>query len=70
MARAPDGTLRLLEVKDYRTSSRTKVIDLADEIAIKVCDSLAARLVAAMGANDEKERSFARTVRSTGHQFT
>jgi hypothetical protein len=62
MARAPDGTLWLLEVKDYRSSSRTKVIDLADEIVIKVRDSLAALLGAAMRATDEKERSFARTV--------
>jgi hypothetical protein len=62
LARAPNDTLWLLEVKDYRTSSRTKVIDLADEVAMKVRDSLAALFAAAMTANEEKEKSFARTV--------
>jgi hypothetical protein len=53
------GALWLLEVKDYRRSPRTKVIDLADEVALKVRDSLAALVAAAMNANDEEERSFA-----------
>src|SRR5262249_50955288 len=62
LARAPNDTLWLLEVKDYRTSSRTKIIDLADEVALKVRDSLAALFAAAMNASDEQEKSFARTV--------
>jgi len=33
--------LWLVEVKDYRTQQRTKPIDLADEVALKVRDSLA-----------------------------
>lgn len=31
----------LIEVKDYRANRRTKAIDLADEIALKVRDTLA-----------------------------
>ena len=30
-----------MEVKDYRANRRTKAIDLADEIALKVRDTLA-----------------------------
>jgi hypothetical protein len=61
VARAPNGTLWLLEVKDYRTSSRTKVIDLADEVALKVRDSMAALLAAATNAKEDEEKSLARS---------
>ena len=39
----------LIEVKDYRRHQRTKAINLADEIAVKVRDSLAMFIVLAMG---------------------
>jgi hypothetical protein len=58
--------LWLVEVKDYRAQQRTKPIDLADEIALKVRDSLALLRVApvrdaAMLANGRLQaRDFAR----------
>ena len=45
-----------IEVKDYSRHQRTKVIDLADEIAIKVRDTLAALAAAAANANDNSEK--------------
>jgi hypothetical protein len=60
LARDPAATLWLLEVKDYRRSPRTKAIGLADEVALKVRDSLALLVAAAMSAYDPQERSFAR----------
>ena len=50
----------LIEVKDYRVYPRTKVMDLADELAIKVRDTLAGLVAASIGANDPDERTFAR----------
>jgi len=50
----------LIEVKDYRVHPRTKVVDLADEVAIKVRDTLAGLVAASVGANDPVERAFAR----------
>lgn len=50
----------LIEVKDYRLHARTKAIDLADEVAIKVRDTLAGLVAASVGANDPDERAFAR----------
>jgi hypothetical protein len=47
----------LLEVKDYRAHPRTKVIDLADEVAVKVRDTLAALVGAQHHANDDSEKS-------------
>jgi hypothetical protein len=49
----------LIEVKDYRQHRRTKTIDLGDEVAFKVRDSLAALLPAHVNANDMDERRFA-----------
>jgi hypothetical protein len=67
LARDTEHRLWLLEIKDYRTSQRTKVIDIADEVALEVRDSLAALVAAAMNANDSKEKSFAKaSVRSEG----
>lgn len=61
-----DETTWLIEVKDYRHHSRTKVIDLADEIALKVRDTLAGLLAASINANDNEERTCAaRLVRTT-----
>lgn len=50
----------LLEVKDFREHRRTKAIDLADEVAVKVRDTLAALVGAQRLANDDSERSHAR----------
>lgn len=49
----------LIEVKDYRAHARTKAVDLADEVAIKVRDTLAGLVAASMNANDPDERAFA-----------
>ena len=44
-----------IEVKDYRLHRRTKTIDLADEVALKIRDSLAALAAARANAvGDEK----------------
>ena len=50
LAQDPAATLWLLEIKDYRRSPRTKAIGLADEVALKVRDSLALLVAAAMSA--------------------
>jgi hypothetical protein len=55
----PDGHLWAIEVKDYRRERRTKTIDLADEVALKVRDSLAALVAAHMNATDAAEKDFA-----------
>jgi hypothetical protein len=60
LARDAAATLWLLEVKDYRQSPRTMTIGLADEVALKVRDSLAILVAAAMSAREPEEQSFAR----------
>ena len=60
LAWGPATTLWLIEIKDYRQWPRTKEIGLADEVALKVRDSLAILVAAAMSARDPQERSFAR----------
>lgn len=50
----------LIEVKDYRQHPRTKAIDIADELAIKVRDTLAGLASAAKKANQAHERQHAR----------
>ena len=50
----------LIEIKDYRHHRRTKAIDIADELAIKVRDTLAGLATAAKAANDGNERRHAR----------
>ena len=47
-----------IEIKDYRGRARTKAIDLADEVALKVRDSLALLVAARTNASGE-ERDFA-----------
>lgn len=49
----------LIEVKDYRTSRRTKAVDLADEVVQKVFSTLAAMLPAKANASAIEERNFA-----------
>ena len=46
----------LIEIKDYRRRPRTKAVDIADELAIKVRDTLAGLASAAKAANDCIER--------------
>lgn len=53
------NTAWLIEVKDYRQQRRTKAIDLPDEIALKIRDSLAVLLGAKMRANEAVEKTFA-----------
>ena len=50
----------LIEVKDFRQHARTKTIDLPEEIAIKVRDTLAGLVSASMQANDADEKRCAR----------
>ena len=58
--------LWLIEVKDYRRHSRTKVVDLGDEVADKVRDTLAGLVAASCNANEAEERRMARqAVRSS-----
>lgn len=55
----------LIEVKDYRAHRRTKVIDLADEVAFKVRDTLAGLAAAQCYATDEGEQQLAREALKT-----
>lgn len=55
----PNKSCWSLEVKDYRQHPRTKAIDLADEVAEKVRDSLSALVAARVNANDNAEKNFA-----------
>ncbi len=48
----------LIEIKDYRLHQRTKPSDLADEIALKIRDTLSGLVVARINANHDKEREF------------
>jgi hypothetical protein len=50
----------LIEVKDYRHHQRSKAIDLADEVVLKVIHTLSALLPAQANANDECEKQMAR----------
>ena len=45
-----------IEIKDYRGHRRAKTIELTDEVACKVRDSLAALVAARVNANDEGEK--------------
>jgi len=63
---AIDGnTTWLVEIKDYRQHRRTKPIDLGDEVAIKVRDTLAGLTAAQCTANDAAEKQFARRALKT-----
>lgn len=57
-----ESVVWLIEVKDYRGNKRTKAIDLADEVAVKVRDSLAMFAAAAKNANDPSEKADASAV--------
>jgi len=57
-----DKTAWLIEVKDYRVNPRTKPSDLAEEIAHKVFDTLAAIIPAKIQASDPDEKKLACTL--------
>lgn len=58
---AIDGdTTWLVEIKDYRQHRRTKPIELGDEVAIKMRDTLAGLTAAQCNANETSEKQFAR----------
>jgi len=52
-------TTWLIEVKDYRNHRRTKVVDLGDEVAMKVRDTLAGLVAAKCNANNQDEQQLA-----------
>jgi hypothetical protein len=62
LAIGPGKTVWLIEVKDYRVHQRTKPIDIADEVAHKVFDTLAALLPAKVNADDATEKSIAHEI--------
>lgn len=55
-----DDVAWLIEVKDYRHHGRAKAIDLCDEVAMKVRDTLAGLAAASANADSEHERDMAR----------
>lgn len=54
------GTLWLIEVKDYRRHPRTKPSDLADEVTVKVRDTMAGLVSAAFVGVDAHEKKISR----------
>lgn len=59
---ASSGIGWLIEVKDYRYDRRTKVIDLADEVALKLRDTLAGLMAARMHATETDEKQMAKAL--------
>ena len=59
LALAPDKTLYLIEVKDYRNYNRTKPSELDHEVCCKILDTLAAMLPAKTNAQAGDEKAFA-----------
>lgn len=59
---AEDGVAWLIEVKDFRQHARTKAIELPEEIAIKVRDTVAGLVSAKCAANDADEKRCARAL--------
>lgn len=55
-----DGDIWLIEVKDFRQHRRSKAIDLADEIALKVRDTMAGLVSARFLAADAGEATNSR----------
>ncbi len=60
----PQKTGWLIEVKDYRIHQRAKPLDLAEEVARKVFDTLAALPPTGVNSNDSTERAMAKTILS------
>lgn len=61
---AEDGVAWMIEVKDFRQHARLKAIELPNEIAIKVRDTVAGLVSAKCAANDPDERRCARALLS------
>lgn len=59
IACAPDRTAYFIEVKDYRTTRRTKPSSIDDEMCVKILDTIASLLPAKIKANDFDERKLA-----------
>ena len=59
VALAQDGSLWLIEVKDYRQQRRRKPSSVFDEVAAKVRSTLAGLATARARANDHAERNMA-----------
>lgn len=55
-----NGCLWLVEVKDYRAGPRDSALELVEEIAIKVRDTLAGLAAARVRANKEEEKTMAK----------
>ena len=55
-----DDAAWLIEIKDYRQHPRTKLIEIDDELANKVRDTLAGLAAASANANNHDERVLAR----------
>jgi hypothetical protein len=62
LARGPDGTGYLIEVKDYRHPDTEKPSELPQAVADKVLMTLAALLPARLNANDPAEQALASAV--------
>jgi hypothetical protein len=60
LALEPSSCCWLLEVKDYRRHVRTKTVNLADEVADKVRDTLAGLVGAQYWANNNAVKNSAR----------
>lgn len=61
---AKNDQIWLIEVKDFRQHPRTKAIDLADEVALKVRDTMAGLVSAKFLARDNAEATASRTALS------
>ena len=55
-----DDAAWLIEIKDYRQHPRLKLVDIGDEVAGKVRDTLAGLAAASANANCRDERTLAR----------
>ena len=55
-----DDAAWLIEIKDYRQHPRQKLIDIGDDVASKVRDTLAGLAAASANANSPDERGLAR----------
>lgn len=62
LALDPDRTLWLIEVKDFRLHPRSKEVDLCEEIALKVRDTLAGLLAAKHADAYDEQRLAAEAV--------
>jgi hypothetical protein len=66
LAIAADRTVWFIEVKDYRRYPRTKPVDLADEVAHKVFDTLAGLLPARVNGDAHGETAIAKAALNGG----